>query len=315
VKQNPPWTQKAARTFFRRALGRVEIAQDLPHPKTLTEEPREVIPGRYHAAGKKKPPQFQEFGTGHYGTVMPTEKEGVVMKVTSDDTEANFVKAALAIEKERAGNWPNGMTKYLDIYRLGGTSHRGRGAYVLWRETLTPHAGHNWHRAEHSDYDRRAVAEGLKEMRVYMSLARSFFKLMHAGVKGEAVLRDAQRQDRNLAARVHEKAVELNQSWIKLSQLFSLSELRVLGKFGTAAVILLALEDQFDVMANTYATQLVGDALNFYLRHGIVLCDIHMGNIGHREVDGVPLVPFIIMDPGHSVFLTDAYNGIGVQEL
>jgi hypothetical protein len=317
MRQNPPWTQKAARTFFRLAESRIDVTQGLPRPKVAVEVPYVPVPGRYHATGKKKPPKFEEYGTGHYGTVMPTEKEGVVMKVTSDDTEANFVKAALAIEKERKGNWPDGMTRYIDIYRMGGTSHRGRGAYVLWREELLPHSqSFGQFSTTFTDYDKRANREGEFEMKVYMALARNFFKYAR-GRKGSDILTAVQTfPDRlqNAAHYAYDQARELQSSWPKVSKLIPMYEIRK-GANHVCAILLMALEWQFDMMENTYATDMVGHALNFYLRHGIVLCDIHMGNIGHRSVNGMPLVPFVILDPGHSIFLTDKYDRIGVQEI
>src|SRR5271170_7394907 len=48
-----------------------------------------------------------EYGTGAYGTVMPTHDPDVVVKITSDPTEAQFVATVLEI-----GEQPEGLVRY-----------------------------------------------------------------------------------------------------------------------------------------------------------------------------------------------------------
>ena len=69
---------------------------------------------------------FTEYGCGHYGCVMPTYDDGVVMKLTSDETEAYFVAAALSMNDPNA--W-NGLTEYYAIY-LSEKLDRGPAIYV-----------------------------------------------------------------------------------------------------------------------------------------------------------------------------------------
>jgi hypothetical protein len=70
----------------------------------------------------------REYGSGYYGTVLPTHTKGTVLKITSDPTEAKFAYAA-----KRLRHYPAGIVKYGPVFELGG-SHDGRPIFALWRE-------------------------------------------------------------------------------------------------------------------------------------------------------------------------------------
>lgn len=67
-------------------------------------------------------------GCGHYGCVFLTNTPGLVIKVSSDASEAEFIKAAVKL-----GEWPVGIVRYQAVLDLPG-SHRGRPVFIIWRE-------------------------------------------------------------------------------------------------------------------------------------------------------------------------------------
>ena len=76
----------------------------------------------------RKAKAFTSYGCGHYGCVFPTSRPNVVLKITTDPSEAEFVKTAMQI-----GRWPDGIVVYYQIKAIGDT-YRGRGVHLIWRE-------------------------------------------------------------------------------------------------------------------------------------------------------------------------------------
>jgi hypothetical protein len=74
--------------------------------------------------------QFTELGCGHYGCVLPTSDPNVVLKVTTDDTEAEFSELAYTLVA------PICVTYHRTIHL--DTKHQNRNVYLLWRD-----AAHN----------------------------------------------------------------------------------------------------------------------------------------------------------------------------
>ncbi len=78
--------------------------------------------------GKKLTAEIPEYGCGVYGCVMPTLDPKIVLKVTTDQAEAEF--AARMAKKMPA----NLVTKYELVLELPTAKQRGRPVYLLWRE-------------------------------------------------------------------------------------------------------------------------------------------------------------------------------------
>lgn len=90
--------------------------------KLLEKVPLAALP----VSADQKPFDF----CGTYGCVYPSRRSGIVFKITSDDTEAAFVQAALDI-----GKLPSGIVRYKGIYWLDEKSAAGRNdIWILWRE-------------------------------------------------------------------------------------------------------------------------------------------------------------------------------------
>jgi len=76
--------------------------------------------------------QVKEYGCGQYGCVFPTYDPGIVLKITADDTEAEFA-AELSPTLERPI-----CVYYHDVIRPDGAKDdKGAQIYLLWRESAT----------------------------------------------------------------------------------------------------------------------------------------------------------------------------------
>lgn len=58
-----------------------------------------------------------------------------------------------------------------------------------------------------------------------------------------------------------------------------------------------------EIMEHTYLSNLVGEALRFYMEHGVLLADVHQNNIGKVQREDYTRPPWVITDPGHAVVL------------
>lgn len=72
--------------------------------------------------------KLEEFGCGAYGCVLPTLDRGVVLKVTSDESEADFAKRLAPILPTPI------VTAYYQIADLRGAKYKGAPVFLLWRE-------------------------------------------------------------------------------------------------------------------------------------------------------------------------------------
>jgi hypothetical protein len=114
---NPAWvTETLARSF--------EVLEDTVPAQWL---PRldSVKPAQ---SAERVTARIKEYGCGKYGCVFPTLDPGVVMKVTTDDTEAEFA-ATIAQSLIRPI-----CVKYEMVVALSA-KHEGRPISLLWRES------------------------------------------------------------------------------------------------------------------------------------------------------------------------------------
>lgn len=108
-RRNPQWTNDVLSTYWHR----LQVATG---PEMMPRlENRGVIVAK-------------EFGCGAYGCVLPTHSPNVVMKITTDRSEARFATLLL-----RLPEMPEGVVRYFGAYALSA-QHEGEPIYVLWRE-------------------------------------------------------------------------------------------------------------------------------------------------------------------------------------
>ena len=113
--RNPGWVTEIIASAY-------EMLEDTVEPQWL---PRlDHVEGQ----GSTVSGRLQEYGCGAYGCVFPTLDPTVVMKVTTDDTEAEFA-ANLAATLERPI-----CVNYHTVIGLNAV-HDGRKVYLLWRDS------------------------------------------------------------------------------------------------------------------------------------------------------------------------------------
>jgi hypothetical protein len=236
--------------------------------------------------------KVDSLGCGHYGCVFLTNTPGLVIKISSDPSEAEFVKAAVKI-----GEWPVGIVRYQAVLDLPGT-HRNRGVFIIWREEAFDigkvyDTGQDWHAAR--EFSRYHTAY-LNAARFVRGLSRK-----SAGRFKESAF-PRQRQE----AAAYEDWAWNNVIWEDgLASGSTFGFMRYRGAQRLAAALRIC-HICFELMENTNYAHEVGAALGFYLDQGILLADVHLGNIGRVERDDPnygPQIHNVITDPGHAVFL------------
>jgi hypothetical protein len=266
---NPPWSDKLIEA------NRAEIeSSGLPVPTTV------------------------ELGTGNYGAVYETDDPGVVFKVTSDPTEAKFIRAATPL------GFPDGIVEYKAIIDFEGTFRR-RGTYGIWREAAIsvgiPYL--NWGKS--SDYEDRslkAFSDFLRHFKQNAAFARDTLKRAKDPAKTYA---EAKRFEQWAYENVGiEETVTREVAGVYGTHNYYASKFKGAQRVavGLQACVVIAQN-----MEHTYLSDLVGGALTFYLENGILLADVHGDNVGRvdREDYDEGQGPWVITDPGHAVFLND----------
>jgi hypothetical protein len=262
-------------------------------------------------------PGAEEFGCGHYGCVWPTAS-GQVVKITSDQTEASFVAANL-----RMGG-VGGMVRYYQILQLAGASHRRRPVYVIWRAEawevgrLIP--------PNDDPYKARKVHEAythLDSFKMHASKIREFLKGRQRR-RGDAV--DVGR----IAWDMHKTQPSWGRGWLVIEPTLDKNFRSRKLLFNEAASDYLKGPEKIAahlagcaLLAQTMSSGVeymtgVGQALDECLDRGILLCDVHGGNIGRVEYDPENWpgdLTWGITDPGHALFLTPEWGDLSVPEL
>lgn len=113
---NPPWATRAVTRAWDAAMSRVAEAWR-PRLDDVQFDDGDVVTA-----------VMREYGCGTYGCAYPTYDPGVVMKVTTDPSEAGF---AANIAGELAAPI---CVRYFTVMRLDA-QHEGNDIYLLWRES------------------------------------------------------------------------------------------------------------------------------------------------------------------------------------
>lgn len=254
---------------------------------------------------------YKSYGCGSYGCVYETQSEAVVLKLTTDPTEAAFVERAIEI-----GHWPRGIVEYFYIERMSGTRH-GDVVYVLWREAAQQVGmlGADENELYGLPFvDKMALKAIENAGGVAMKIAASEMVAMaHGGGEEQA---KAFVQTTTEAARVLSKTpitiysassqkkpglrVNLNGQDVWIPHWPSPP-----GKGRKdhlpwrMALAWLVAERYAESLAQEGPLQEVGEAILFYQKHGMLLADVRIENIGlvRRKGEWV----WAITDPGHAV--------------
>jgi len=137
------------------------------------------------AKGKRLTGEIPEYGCGAYGCVLPTLDDKIVLKLTTDDTEAQF---AARLAKQLPVPI---VTNYELVFHLPTAKRQGRAVYLLWREAaddvgnvdkvVGPHAEDAiavQHRAAQEAFDKLAHGEPAeRELAAWVSAVKGMGKV------------------------------------------------------------------------------------------------------------------------------------------
>lgn len=273
TQPNPPWANRVIKDNWDTLVANV---------------PAELLPTRQQLAKA-------ELGAGHYGVVYETLSQDVVLKITTDITEAKFV--AKAIDLAKKDDWPVGIVKYHGIVPLVG-NHRKRPVFALWRESADDVGelcgyGHlaygrprNW-----EDKDMNETYHELNRFRKWADLLRNSVKRLaekqgktHAEVLGYL----SKQVPPYLDSLGNDPKHFFAPPWLKGEK---------------AAITYYDLcRQQLLIMENTNAIlQPMATAMSYYFDENILLADVHCNNTGRviRKDYGDTVIA--ITDPGHAI--------------
>lgn len=293
---NPPWIDQVLRNNWRKLASRVS-EDALPRPM----EGRRIW-------------KFEEFGTGHYGAVYPTNIPGLVFKITSDFDEARFVQFAL-----NQGWIPDGMVQYVGVLEFPDVTYRRRRTFALWREEAIDFDQNEVYRKTQNAYRRREMYRSVRMLQIYKIVSHA---VRMAAKKNPRALVKAL-SSRALQERAWQVASEIYRDYSQIERIFLKQAVSMFEhgyrrtyapKYDRAEKIAIGLDTCRYIaqeMGSTEGLSEIGTALEYYQENGMLLADVHMANIGlATRPDYSEPIP-VIRDPGHAVPLTpEAQNTI-----
>lgn len=226
-------------------------------------------------------------GCGHYGCVFLTNTPSLVMKISSDPSEALFINAALKL-----GEWPSGIVQYKAILDLPG-AHRNRPVFIIWREEAFDVGKH--------DEKHYAYREFSSYHEAYLNAARVIRESSTKPAWKKQLADAAKWQDWAWDNVILEDGNQVRRGY---NMVADPPFFRYRGGQRIAAAFRIC-QIAFEMMENTAYAHEVGEALTFYLEHGILLADVHRQNIGkvtRHDADYGDQTYTVITDPGHAVF-------------
>jgi hypothetical protein len=252
-----------------------------------TAVPESWLPAR-EARSRTK---FTELGCGNFGCVMPTSDPGVVLKLTSDKSEAQFARIAMEYD------WVPGIVTYHKVVQVADAERRRRPVYLLWRQAaddvgFLQRSGVAWGNPG-DDYDKRMANKA----------ADYLMKLKREGM----TVQDKMGRAMKNAASPEERVALMERAWAAYMQSgdrhFRAAQEgrthwrgdgRGVSAIGDACVV---ANDFMGELINNSVGYAIGEGAQFYLEEQqILLADLHLGNIG-KDADGTAL----IIDPGVAI--------------
>lgn len=258
--------------------------------------------------------KMQEYGCGGFGCVLPVSP-GKVMKITTDASEAAFVAAALSF-----GDWPPGITPY-DAVLSVPEEYDGLPVYLLWREeaynvgVLADWREEDYNVGADDTSSRLRCYEdefGYPDVEVFVD------RLVVFRNKASGLL-DSFRY-KGAYPGVSRSPKEMLRLAGEVAQLRVASAMRANEAGQSSAVDIVQRGEQLDEIASEMAGMRfgssVGYALRFYLRRGLVLTDVHLGNVGEiRDPGSRGDWDLAIIDPGVMVPLDPRWMRVDIPRI
>ncbi len=273
-----------------------------------------------HPAGSDVLVQFTELGCGSYGCVLPSHDPQIVIKVTTDASEAAFV------ERVSQWEWPDGITRYHALmkiegaYRVSRKMTSPREAWVLWRESARMVGGLEELQKEASGGQRRwgtygdfattseselSDALGLVDA-IYAAGDRTLQMVIARATDPASRWREAH-EHRDLAAELVD-AVDGEpmdgDAWV--ASLLEMTEANTeLDLAAETAIWIEAYRKTAKAMSVSRLMGAVGQTLLTYFERRVFLADLHAGNFGVVDRDGT--ATWAITDPGNVLFMPERW--------
>lgn len=244
---------------------------------------------------------LSEYGCGHYGCVYPTSNPDTVFKLTTDVSEAHFIACLKELEAEQNFDF-DGLVKYNALVGVPNAKIRGKNVFALWRQEA--YFVGSWG----SNVDQ--VAPGNSKQYVRQTAREVSHLIMQVKGASHAV--------RSILNKLLKKNVPLQNNddyWSAVGTAMKLvldgnyqegiidndGNPRIVSPFdqgdlfrdlfgnignkpdkvGAAVAFYLTLVFyQSDMLESTYMGDAVGRAFNELTRKGLLLADVHLGNIG-----------------------------------
>lgn len=286
--QNPPWVDRALNKNWDKLVARVGA---------------ELVPTIASSSVKKK--SFTELGCGHYGCVLPTNTPGIVFKVTSDPSEARFISAYSSIpESER----PIGIVRYMGVWHVEDSSHRDRPIFFVLRDEADQ-VGRLPLQSTHADRQIRIMSrrtvDRLSRFKDFASIAR------------DKIVRSTSHDLFDELSKLHDWAQNTADWELATSNKAAKDVLRNFDRrpIHKAALAIRYAHIIAEEMVGEDVGYLIGEALGFCIDQGMLLADVHTGNIGLVQPEGYSQPMWIITDPGHMVPLDKKWLLVEVPEL
>lgn len=301
--ENPPWVDRV-------------LSENWTELERMIDP--DLLPSTEVVGRRRRVAEGAEYGCGHYGCVMATGHPGIVCKATTDASEARFVEMGWerlgAPARTHETGWPEGIVQYHQILALTG-SHRARPIWLLWRDEAW-NVGDVWRllsRASRDDgYDLREFRKGISRLgqfKFYASSARLMIEKTPA-VLPEAVKLWQGNDLYDMVTGLFIDAEEGKRRWGDPHALerdarhFPQIPFAKVGLRGARrlAANLQAAQNVLEQMANEPGLYAIGQALETFMEHGMLLADVHHNNIGRSSPD-VGVRDWVITDPGHLAVL------------
>lgn len=293
--ENPPWTDRVLKTHWDAivAASPVEL-----HPRAAYGmQTVDLDAGRFISArGKVKKDAPAVLGCGHYGCVMATQSPQVVLKLTTDPSEAFFIQEAL-----RLNLWPVGIVRYQKVLPLDD-SHKKRRVFAIWREAARE-VGQVFSAAlkrPRDDYTTRTIYEAERRLGQWLELGR-IARVLVTNATDPAKTIAAAKAKRDWAWRM------FNFEVLEGSRLDSHMGIpQYLRRWRGPDALALTLRGLGIVCelggSEPFMTE-VFEALGEYLNEDLLLADVHAGNIGVADREDYRDGVKVITDPGHLIDL------------
>ena len=139
------------------------------------EVPASWMPQWIKTTIPQRPVILREFACGDYGCVLPTSEPGLVVKLTSDISEAHFVQMSMELETSDAMKSEMGLVEYRKIFKLEGQTYRRRPLFVLWRSEafdigLLSDVREGYGGYGYDEHQTKEILRGLKSLQRFLGL-------------------------------------------------------------------------------------------------------------------------------------------------